>query len=162
MDVMHPSADMRQSSPIAPRMPTPTTLQETPAPEEPRQHEEPESPQSPFIPDAVVEKRPLGVSEPLDLFKEPEHELLEETTEVQNEPVEHIEEPIVSAEVTDTHQAETPEAPASPLYDTEVYHPPAPQVKKKSGVWVFVWILVLILLGALSGAGVYFFVLPLL
>ena len=168
MDVMHPSSDMRQSGPAPlPRTPAPT---ETPSvDDEPVQAGDDSASQSPFIPDAVVEKRPLGTAAPLDLFQEPEHELLEEhyedTPEVEpaSEPaVQPVEEVATSTEVTETHRIETPQPQTSPVFDTETYHPPAPQVKKRSGAWVILWIFLLILLGAGAGAGVYFFVLPLL
>jgi hypothetical protein len=78
-------------------------------------------------------------------------------------PVE--EEPIGPTSITQQYkeQPSTTDQPSGAIYDTEAYHQPlAHPVKKKSGALVIVWIIALILVGAGVGAGVYFFVLPLL
>lgn len=59
-------------------------------------------------------------------------------------------------------QPSSAEAPGT-MYDTEAYHQPVtPPVKKKSGVWVVLWILLLVLLGGGAGVAFYLFVLPML
>jgi len=56
----------------------------------------------------------------------------------------------------------TADAPGA-IYDTESYHQPlAHPVKKKSGLWIVLWIFLLVIFGAGAGAAVYFFVLPML
>ena len=103
MDMVHPSSDMRSRNPDAPVVVKP----ETPAPTEPTATTDyPESPawneplESPFLPDAKVEKRPLGGGEATHaeatsivdsfdfqgLLDEPEEDLLEAP-----EPQERIE-----------------------------------------------------------------------
>lgn len=60
---------------------------------------------------------------------------------------------------------EKPSAPAETgaMYDVEPYRQPLTHVPKKhAGVWVVVWIILLVLFGGGAGAAVYFFVLPLL
>lgn len=60
-------------------------------------------------------------------------------------------------------QPSTAEQPSGAIYDTEAYHQPlAHPQKKKSGLWVIVWILGLIVLGGGLGAALYFYVLPML
>jgi len=60
-----------------------------------------------------------------------------------------------------TEQPSSTEASGA-IYDTEAYHQPvaAAPVKKHSGIWVFLWILLLIILGAGAGVAFYLFVLP--
>lgn len=113
MDMVHPSSDMRSSSPVAARPTTPTTPT-TPAPAsrlpEPPRFTQPEAPvktpveptpsaadwsstlESPFLPDAKVEKRPLGGVEPetpspllSSLLDEPKEDLLEAPDELRLE-----------------------------------------------------------------------------
>lgn len=48
------------------------------------------------------------------------------------------------------------------IYDTEAYHQPLTHAKKSSSLLVIIWIVTLIIVGGGIGAGVYFFVLPLL
>ncbi len=105
----------------------------------------------------------------------------EPSLEAPAEPL--VEEPVVESapHVTETTHA-TPvgdggatsiqpqytEAPSTaeasrPIFDTEAYHQPlAHPEKKKSGIFVVLWIIGLIILGAGLGAVMYFFVLPLL
>ena len=212
MDVVHPSSDMRSSS-----------NQSAPKPEEPAAEKEASnySPlESPFLPDAKVEKRPLGgeQSSTPDLMEEPETPLIEapdeellpattESTEPEATPDSSTDMPDMPMELPDEEAPveekpaveETPrepvaqpepeqpaltpepemtgpteitqqykerpaaEQPSGAIYDTESYHQPlthAPQ--KKSGVLIVLWIIALILVGAGAGAGVYFFVLPML
>lgn len=80
------------------------------------------------------------------------------------QPVAPVEEPTGPTSITQqyTEQPSSAEAPGA-IYDTEAYHQPVvPVVKKKSGIWVVLWILLLIILGAGAGVVFYLFVLPLL
>lgn len=187
MDVMHPSSDMRQASlSRETSKPVDTPL---PSPQFEEDETEEAAPETPFLADAVVEKRPLGsmppaggdIPESLEaLLKEPEQDLLEEGEEtplLEAEAEDHeimamtppampVIEPVEetsSTPFTETHEPQQSESVAPPqsLYDTEIYHQPvAGTPKKKSGFWVFLWIFLLIVLGAAAGAGVYFYVLP--
>lgn len=57
----------------------------------------------------------------------------------------------------------TTEGESGAIYDTEAYHQPLPTAaKKKSGAWVILWIVLLLVLGGAVGAAVYFYALPLL
>ncbi len=141
---------------------------------------------SPFLPDAKVEKRPLGGSdlptsamgEPTtmaqaatDMPREYSNELLSldiDTANTDNAPK-------PSAQTQDQPQAVT--APAQPgngnvasptpapaqqasgaIFDTDNYHAPLKQpVKHKSGWLTVVWILVLLIVGAAAGAAYYYF-----
>lgn len=113
MDMVHPSSDMRRASsepateaPVptpapsaAPRVPEPPTFFKEPAVVS---GEETKPLESPFLPDAKVEKRPLGapVSDtptPLTtLFTEPKEELLEAPEEELK--LEPSDEPLIEAE----------------------------------------------------------------
>lgn len=181
MDVMHPSSDMRtatvatqSSEPNQAPAPSPFSIPEassTPEPvfetaqqEDETSQEEQVQPvaESPFLPDAVVEKRPLG-SIP---FVEPKQELLEEGEETSLlEAGEPSDETQPSYSVPTTHKPDvvSDDEPKA-LYDTETYHAStgvgAP--KKKAGLRIALWVAGLIVLGAAVGVAVYFFVLPLL
>jgi len=130
---------------------------EAPKEEDPRPVAE-----SPFLPDAVVEKRPLGATP----FVEPKQELLEEGEETPLlEAGEQSDETrpsysIPSSKRSDVANDDEPKA----LYDTETYHAPAASAapKKKTGLWITLWVVGLIVLGAAVGVATYFFVLPLL
>lgn len=81
--------------------------------------------------------------------KEEEHYVVEEPTETQVGPV------AITPQYTE--RATTADAPGA-IYDTEAYHQPlAHPAKKRSGVWVAVWILLLVILGAGAGAAAYLF-----
>lgn len=164
--------------------------------------------ESPFIPNAQIEKRPLGgypgqevadttstIDEPTDEPSAQQPALVEETSqhEAELEPAEQENEPIASAPESNSEPEPDPqpqpqpqpepEQPSGPvaitqqykertstgeqqsgaIYDTESYHQPLSKpAKKKSGIWVVVWILGLVVVGAGAGAAVYFYVLPLL
>lgn len=110
------------------------------------------------------------------LLEAPDEELLPAETETHDdeakpelnpEPTPSLpdEEPIGPTSITQQYkeQPSTTDQPSGAIYDTEAYHQPlAHPVKKKSGALIIVWIIALILVGAGVGAGVYFFVLPLL
>lgn len=123
--------------------------------------------------------------EPPKPAKEPEEELLLEASDEELLPAEtetkEAEEPEAVAEPEPTpapedepigptsitqqykEQPSTTDQPSGAIFDTEAYHQPlAHPEKKKSGALIIVWIVALILLGAGVGAGVYFFVLPML
>lgn len=127
----------------------------------------------PSAPEAVV---PVSLDEPTaesavpaaEPAPEPEVTLEESAAE----PVPHVTEMTQSTPVGDggptsitqqyTESASSAE-PSRPIFDTEAYHQPlAHPQKKKSGLFVVLWILGLIILGAGLGAVMYFFVLPLL
>lgn len=134
----------------------------------------------PAAPEAVV---PVSLKEPVaepETTPEAEPEVATETTpEVEAtpeepiaEPVPHVTETTQSTPVgdggpTSIHQQYTESAssaePSRPIFDTEAYHQPmAHPEKKKSGIFVVLWIIGLIILGAGLGAVMYFYVLPLL
>ncbi len=182
MDVVHPSSDMR--SRVAERpTPQPVENREEPSEEEaPSRHTDMPDPldfqptpepaadaplESPFLPDAKVEKKPLGAMPPVgaarelpelpELLQVPDEKLLEATVETEPEVP-------TSTPFTQSH-VETPAEPqeSGAIYDTETYHQPVVHpVKRKSGGLVALWIVLLVVVGAAAGAAVYFFVLPLL
>jgi hypothetical protein len=239
MDMVHPSSDMRSrtneaSSPVEPR--SVATPAPQPVVEEPQYVESPawnEPLESPFLPDAKVEKRPLGGGEALPtdkstvtdsfdfqgLLDEPDEPLLEapepqerleattmpdpidfatasttpeeaqpvvgepqpepfkmEEAPVQTEVAPQPVQPVVEAPQPITEEPTGPtsitpqykEQPSSnqesgPMYDTESYHQAVAQpVKKKSGWFTVIWIILLVLLGAGAGWAVYTYVLPML
>lgn len=169
---------------------------------EPSIEESPAQPlDSPFLPDAKVEKRPLGSPPAFDFsnMNEPDEPQKSETTmpsdddapmpaelnedivklEETETPVEPpattaaestastpaAEEPIGPTSITQQYkeQPSTTQQPSGAIYDTETYHQPLAHTEKKhSGILVIIWIVALILVGGGAGAGVYFFVLPML
>ena len=205
MDMVHPSSDMKQQGmgapAVSPSFTKPAPIVPKPVPPAPRPQapiarpvapvvippKEEEKPlESPFLPDAVVEKRPLGSpataqrSAVPDFLSGPKEELLEFPEEPRIEP--KIEEPVrevepkveektpevlqdysSATEVTDLPRHDGPRPKTGALYDTESYHQPAPVARKKSGPWMIImWLVLLALLGAAAGVAVYMFVLPLL
>lgn len=113
--------------------------------------------------------------EEIPLLEAPDEPLLSAETEKEVEPTPEVkaeptpapveDEPVGPTSITQQYkeQPSTTDQPSGAIYDTEAYHQPlAHPTKKKSGTLVIVWIVLLILLGAGVGAGVYFFVLPLL
>lgn len=165
---------------------TPT---EEPAVEEKKQDDTPAPLESPFLTDAKVEKRPLGAfsTEETPLLEASDEELLPAETETHDEPAQPeiiaapepepepesepepepapVEEPIGPTSITQQYkeQPSTTDQPSGAIYDTEAYHQPlAHPEKKRSGALIIVWIVALIVVGAGVGAGVYFFVLPML
>lgn len=211
MDVVHPSSDMRSSTPERsaprpsiqkpePKLP-PKSNSDWPDPLDfhgfnpdlPKkvssdQDAQPMKPlESPFLTDAKVEKRPLGAfseekpvtpekpkEEETPLLEAPDEPLLEAETkeetpedksEPASEPMPAQDEIIAPVSITQQYkeQPSTDDQPSGAIFDTEAYHQPLSHPeKKRSGALIVVWILVLILLGAGIGAGVYFYVLPLL
>lgn len=225
MDMVHPSSDMRNNrstdsvadsaAPIAPTLlgavpteatpvneiatkaeaVTEATTEATAAPANNSADTPEDALVSPFLPDAKVEKRPLGGALgsaeltfedvklppvfPQTLLEEPDAETLIEEAEPQP-LLEEIEfQPLL--ETTDESLIPTnpenatnttPVAPASiqqqyverpssapetgPIYDTQLYHQPVSiAAKKTSGVWVFIWIILLIIAGAAAAIGLY-------
>ena len=57
-------------------------------------------------------------------------------------------------------QPSTGDKPVGTVFDTEAYKKPQSGSKKKSGLFVVLWIFLLLVVGAGVGAAVYFFVLP--
>lgn len=129
--------------------------------------------------ETVAEKAEVTEEEPLLLEAPDEVELLEAQTEP--EPTVAVEEkapeptpaPVPAVEVPDAlptsitqqykEQPSTTEQPSGAIYDTEAYHQPLTHTpKKRSGAFVILWIIALIVLGAGAGFAVYAFVLPLL
>lgn len=143
-----------------------------------------------FSPEVPTTTQLESADEPELLLEAPDEELLTETTEQSSEgeqvseaelpkedekPIIHpTPEPIatpveemtpVPASITQQYkeQPSTTEQPSGPIFDTESYHQPLTHApKKKSGALVIIWIVALILVGAGTGAAVYFFVLPML
>ena len=221
MDVVHPSSDMRSApAPFSKPSTPPPTASEPSRPFsqvsggsllsdyelEPDFELSPVRPtdttsalETPFLPDAKVEKRPLGGSPTsasslhLSMFDQPKNTLIEapdeplleehiegdayetpaeepsvETTaafsesEAEHVDIEPVIEPTPPASISQQY-TEQPreEADSGAIYDTEAYHQPLVDTKKKSsGVWLTVWIVVLALIGAGAGLAFYFFILP--
>lgn len=121
----------------------------------------------PTAPEAVV---PVALEEPEVAPVDEEAPKATEEPVVELAP--HVTETTESTPVgdggpTSIHQQYTESAssaePSRPIFDTEAYHQPlAHPEKKKSGIFVVLWIIGLILLGAGLGAVMYFYVLPLL
>ncbi|MDB5167228.1 MAG: hypothetical protein JWN26_373 [Candidatus Saccharibacteria bacterium] len=59
-----------------------------------------------------------------------------------------------------TQQPSTGDKPAGNIFDTQAYKKPQTAKGKKSGLFVVLWIFLLLIVGAGIGAAVYFFVLP--
>lgn len=59
-----------------------------------------------------------------------------------------------------TQQPSTGDKPAGNIFDTQAYKKPQATKGKKSGLFVILWIFILLVVGAGIGAAVYFFVLP--
>ena len=170
---------------------------------------------SPFLPDAKVDKRPLGAfsddqssaikdtpvempvndttkddSESSDIMQQlknnnvaalpdelqgnllkieandmaPEEELAEDQPKPLpvETPAVNNSQPFVAASITQqyTEQPSTGDQKTGSIYDTKSYHKALAPTKKKSGwLWVL-WIFLLLVVGAGSGAAVYFLVLP--
>jgi len=80
-----------------------------------------------------------------------------------DEPSPALEEVLVGPASITQQYKEQPAAPqeSGAIFDTESYHQPlvAPP-KKRSGAWVFLWILILVIVGAGIGATLYLYVLP--
>ncbi len=92
-------------------------------------------------------------------------EVKEPTSTLESQPLifeEH--EPVGPASITQQYTEQPSSAPSSgAIYDTENYHQPlAVAPKKHSGIWVALWIFLLIVLGAGAGVAFYLFVLPML
>jgi hypothetical protein len=127
----------------------------------------------------LSEQEDTGVPAPVEAIEGivPEEVVAEEVAQKPVEVETKAEEPVVKVE--EVIKSDEPVGPASisqqyteqpstspesgAIYDTESYHQPlASAPRKKSGAWVFVWILLLLIVGAAAGAGFYFFVLPML
>lgn len=148
-------------------------------PEAPAAEEAPAPLESPFLSDAKVEKRPLGAfsavesamsapaTEPTPEPEAPAAPVTEPAPEMPVEapaPVEEVPSSI-PASITQQYkeQPSTTDQPSGAIFDTEAYHQPlAHPTKSKSGLWVVLWIVGLIVVGGGLGAAVYFFVLPVL
>ncbi len=161
---------------------------------------------SPFLPNAHVEKRPLGSVNPENLLpSQSDTDLVGVSddsrvdTEVIASQKEAIDIPLpaeLSGEITSVESVDVSSTPPDPnvdedraptagseqapslggsipqqyneqpsstapasggIYDTQTYHHPLEHpAKKKSGVGVVVWILVLLILGALAGAAYFY------
>lgn len=143
---------------------------------------------SPFLSNAKVEKRPLGAfsdtpqptgasatpeTTPADKTDRSDHPIGTDTplpAELQNDLL-SVEDndahnpSAVPAPVTEqyTEQPSTSKGQTDAIFNTEAYHKPLAHPKKRKSGWLIVmWIFVLLVVGAGSGAAVYFYVLPLL
>lgn len=183
MDIMPPSAGSRTSSSAAPSetpvsTPVPTPLEPkvdplsyspTPggavAPVEEAPTEGSEPAQTPFIANPAIQKRPLGGPEPsLGNGSSNEDELLRaeevENSFTQQAPAIAREPEPQTAAISPVHAPQgANEAPARSIYDSETFNQPPAAKKKKTALWVVLWVALLVLLGAGAGAAVYFFVL---
>lgn len=111
---------------------------------------------SPFIPNVVVEKRPLG-SAPAETFQqklmdEPSDPLLDAPDEERLEAG--------STPITDNHAPDSPDQPRSAVYDTGAYTQDLPNKKMSKGLKLTIWLVILLILGVLSGIAAYFLVFP--
>jgi len=106
----------------------------------------------------IIEEQPVVEQVPVP-------EVPVQETPIQQAPVAPQQEPVGPTSISQqyTEQPSSAEAPGA-IYDTEAYHQAVvpPVVKKKSGIWVVLWILLLVILGAGAGVVFYLFVLPLL
>lgn len=116
----------------------------------------------------LVEANPMEVEESLKAEEAPvEPEII--TTQPQPQPVVEtlqpaVEEPVGPTSITPQYKEQASSNQESgAMYDTESYHQAvtAP-VKKKSGWFTVLWILLLVLIGAGGGWAVYTYVLPML
>lgn len=143
--------------------------------------EEPARADSPFLPDAVVEKRPLGSTSevnslmqeaasfeeapalPVDLASNPDVIPESPVGVVASEPKSLPKDPLPakSQVVPNSQPAATNSDAPSSIFDTPATSSPVVK-KKKTGLKVVLWIAILALLGASVGAAVYYFVLPLI
>ena len=133
------------------------------------------------LPDPIDFAATTAVTEEVEvLFTQPEEVTIEETPVVETAPV--VEEAPAPVVVTPEQLQTVVEEPTGPtsitpqykeqpssnqesgaMYDTESYHQPVVQpVKKKSGWFTVIWILLLVLVGAGGGWAVYTYVLPML
>lgn len=162
-----PSAPPVQQTP-APQVtqpqpqPTPATEDVKPFDFQPEPKVQPSTVETPFISDAVVEKRPLGgpaatgASIQDELLKA---EKIENSLPSQSAPSDDYVPP-ASTPVSPLHSSQgTEEAAPRSIYDTEAFTQPPVAKKKKSALWIVLWVALLVLLGAGAGAAVYFFVL---
>ncbi len=147
---------------------------------------------SPFLPDAKVEKRPLGTpptfpdtaeatsdQETSDQSSESESTSSDVPRELSPEML-NIEADMSTSsepEIPETDQTDTPTVPVATdivrqydekpstenasngaIYDTAAYHQPLTQAPKKAHGWmIIVWILLLLIVGAMSGAAYFYF-----
>lgn len=226
MDVVHPSSDMRTANmtsatmvaPVAEDVTKPSVLSFEPGSDDNSGQSQPPL-ESPFLPDAKVEKRPLGTPDTdiidstnsfegatagvndatsgvggalggtegavsgiedtenpetlealsaLESLEVPEEsetaETLVETPQIPMKPAPFADdEPNGAVSITQQY-TEMPrdDEPSGAIYDTEAYHQPFAQpVKKSSGGKVFLWVLLLVVLGVGLGVGAYY-LLPML
>lgn len=119
-----------------------------------------EAPDEPLIEEHIEESTP---AETFSFTDEPVETTIENPTpEVEHLDIEPVIEPTPPASIAQQY-TEQPreEANSGAIYDTEAYHQPLVDAKKKSsGVWLAVWIVVLALIGAGAGLAFYFFILP--
>ncbi len=182
MDMVHPQSDMRRpgvpsQAPVVPKPAATQVPKEMPREVEAPVAEETPMQESPFLPNAVVEKRPLGASVPASvameaLMKEPDEPLLESPDEPRIEafaepdpaPSQVVETPepavSVSSEAERTHVQDAPATSPGAMFDAEVYHQPTPVPRKTSAWSIILWVIALIILGVAAGYSVYTFVLP--
>lgn len=170
MDIMPPASSASTSASSTPEpaqpAPTPEKLEQilsAPAEDVPEVSEDSTPIETPFISDAVVEKRPLGGPSPSMSAAEDEllqAEMVENSyAQTPKTPSATIPEPQSTA-VSPVHAPQKADEPAPrSIYDTETFAQPAAVKKKKSGLWIALWIVLLVLLGAGAGAAVYFFIL---
>lgn len=120
--------------------------------EEPASQADEPSLASPFIPDAKVEKRPLGGRESTavptgasTLPRELGNDLMNLETDANN---------VAAAPAT----AKTDTSKEGAIYDTADYHKPlAAPAKQKSGWMAVIWILIVLIIGAMAGAAYFYF-----
>jgi hypothetical protein len=112
---------------------------------------QPQPLESPFLPNAVVEKRPLGGEAPA---------LSAQNDELSFDDF-HDTTPAAISQAEDAAVNTVEASGATDSVATPVNHFAQP-AKKKSSIGVVIWIIALILIGAGAGVGFYFYVLPLL
>lgn len=124
--------------------------------DEQSQQIEPETKPEEIVETAEVIEESVQAPEPV------EQEVSEQSEPEPATPVEP-EQPAGPVEITQQYKEHRSgsEQESGAIYDTESYHQPLTKPsKKKSGIWIVLWIFALIAVGAGVGAAVYFFVLP--
>lgn len=142
--------------------------------------------ESPFLPDAKVEKRPLGgpaivsvgdaekveigsqtdngqglppeLSKDLLLLNDTVHPDIDEADAEPAVDNQSDKAPVSSEPAAETEVAASSQQASGSIYDTNAYHVPIETMPKKKHGWlVVVWILLLLIVGGLSGAAYFYF-----
>ena len=112
----------------------------------------------------VVEPQEPVKAEELPVVEAPVEEAAIPTVVTPEQLQTAVEEPVGPTSITPQYKEQpSSNQESGAMYDTESYHQPVVQpVKKKSGWFTVIWILLLVILGAGGGWAVYTYVLPML